>query len=174
MEEILQEIIQCLSMIFSWQEEMIRTTSEHWTECYSDWRRLGLRLKRSKCSFMEKEVTFLGHRVDTTGQHPVPEKVMPNTVTELKLYLGLLNYYNRFPTESVDTIGSYAQAAEEGRAMVLGIRTKGIQTVKRSVAVEQSVSALWWRKITDTFLWCLALWGRGGIVSSHARLGGGQ
>ncbi|XP_042613167.1 uncharacterized protein K02A2.6-like [Cyprinus carpio] len=63
----------------------------------------GLRLKRSKCTFMEKEVMFLGHKVDETGLHPVPEKVnaiqnapSPKTVTELKAYLGLLNYYNKF------------------------------------------------------------------------------
>lgn len=32
----------------------------------------GLRLKRGKCNFLEKEVTFLGHRVDATGINPVP------------------------------------------------------------------------------------------------------
>lgn len=63
----------------------------------------GLRLKRGKCEFMEKEVIFLGHKVDATGIHPVPEKVQavqnaprPTSVTELKAYLGLLNFYNRF------------------------------------------------------------------------------
>ena len=63
----------------------------------------GLRLKRTKCQFMEREVTFLGHRVDKTGIHPVPAKVKavqqaptPTSVTELKGYLGLLNFYNKF------------------------------------------------------------------------------
>ncbi len=63
----------------------------------------GLRLKCSKCQFMEKEVTFLGHRVDATGIHPVPVKVKavqqaptPTSVTELKVYVGLLNFYNKF------------------------------------------------------------------------------
>ncbi len=63
----------------------------------------GLRLKRGKCKFMEKEVVFLGHNVDATGIHPVLEKVQavqeaptPTSVTELKAYLGLLNFYNRF------------------------------------------------------------------------------
>lgn len=63
----------------------------------------GLKLKRGRCNFMEKEVTFLGHNVDATGIHPVPENVQavkdaptPTSVTELKAYLGLLNYYNRF------------------------------------------------------------------------------
>ncbi|XP_061570028.1 uncharacterized protein K02A2.6-like [Cololabis saira] len=63
----------------------------------------GLRLKRSKCAFMQKEVEYLGHRVDVQGLHPVEKKVKailnapaPTSVTELKAYLGLLNYYNKF------------------------------------------------------------------------------
>lgn len=63
----------------------------------------GLRLKQSKCQFMEKEVTFLGHQVDATGLHPLPAKVRAvqeapasTSVTELKAYLGLLIFYNKF------------------------------------------------------------------------------
>lgn len=63
----------------------------------------GLQLKRSKCAFMQKEVEYLGHRVDAQGLHPVKKKVKAvmdaptsTNVTELKAYLGLLNYYNKF------------------------------------------------------------------------------
>ncbi|XP_063052002.1 uncharacterized protein K02A2.6-like [Engraulis encrasicolus] len=63
----------------------------------------GLRLKRSKCEFMGKEVTFLGHKINASGLHPLTEKVEaiaeapePQNVSELKAYLGLLNYYHRF------------------------------------------------------------------------------
>ncbi|XP_033992114.1 uncharacterized protein K02A2.6-like [Trematomus bernacchii] len=63
----------------------------------------GLRLRRSKCTFLEEEVEYLGHRVDAQGLHPVEKKVKaimeapnPTNVTELKSYLGLLNYYNTF------------------------------------------------------------------------------
>ena len=63
----------------------------------------GLGLKRSKCAFMQKEVEYLGHRVDAQGLHPVDKKVKgimdaptPTNITELKAYLGLLNYYNKF------------------------------------------------------------------------------
>lgn len=52
---------------------------------------------------METEVTFLRHKVDRTGLHPLPAKVKvvqnappPTSVTELKAYLGLLNFYNKF------------------------------------------------------------------------------
>lgn len=63
----------------------------------------GLRLKREKCAFMQREADFLGHRVDSTGLRPLLNKVealqkapAPRNVTELKAYLGLLNYYHRF------------------------------------------------------------------------------
>lgn len=52
---------------------------------------------------MQKEVEYLGHRVDAQGLHPVEKKVQaimdaptPVNVIELKAYLGLLNYYNKF------------------------------------------------------------------------------
>lgn len=63
----------------------------------------GLRLKRSKCTLLADEVQYLGHKVDAKGVHTVPAKVKavteapaPTNVTELRAYLGLLNYYNRF------------------------------------------------------------------------------
>ncbi|XP_056136247.1 uncharacterized protein K02A2.6-like [Lampris incognitus] len=66
-------------------------------------REAGLRLRRSKCTFMQEEVEYLGHRVDAQGLHPVKKRVKaimeaptPTNVTELKSYLGLLNYYNKF------------------------------------------------------------------------------
>lgn len=62
-----------------------------------------LRLKRGKCAFMQKEGEYLGHRVDAQGLHLVEKKVKaimdapaPTNVTELKAYLGLVNYYNKF------------------------------------------------------------------------------
>lgn len=63
----------------------------------------GLRLKHSKCTLLQEEVEYLGHRVDVQVLHPVEKKVKaimeapaPTNVTELKSYLGLLNYYNKF------------------------------------------------------------------------------
>ncbi|XP_072182146.1 uncharacterized protein [Diadema setosum] len=63
----------------------------------------GLRLKREKCVFFAPEVTYLGHRISQTGIHPTEEKVTavkeaptPTNVSELKSYLGILNYYGKF------------------------------------------------------------------------------
>ena len=47
--------------------------------------------------------TYLGHKIDAEGLHPLPDKVKaiqdapsPTNVQELKAYLGLLTYYSRF------------------------------------------------------------------------------
>ena len=63
----------------------------------------GLRLRKDKCVFKDSSVTYLGHRSDAEGVHPTPEKIEaierapnPSNVTQLKSYLGLLKYYNRF------------------------------------------------------------------------------
>ena len=57
----------------------------------SRWRETGLQVKKSKCLFMVPTVSFLGHRIDADGLHPLDDKVRaieaaptPTNVTELK------------------------------------------------------------------------------------------
>ena len=63
----------------------------------------GLCLKREKCKFLSTSVVYLGHHIDAEGLHPTADKVdaihqapTPQNCSELKAYLGLLNYYNKF------------------------------------------------------------------------------
>ena len=73
----------------------------------------GLRARKSKCKFMAPSVDYLGHRIDTEGLHPIPDKVKavkeapsPTCVTELKAYLGLLTYYGKFLSNLSTTLAS--------------------------------------------------------------------
>ena len=52
---------------------------------------------------MEPQVTYLGHKVSKEGIHPFQDKVdaitntpAPTDVSELKSYLGMINYYQKF------------------------------------------------------------------------------
>ena len=63
----------------------------------------GVTLKRSKCVFLTPSVEYLGHVIDKEGLHPSQEKVRaiqeapePTNVSELKSFLGLINYYSKF------------------------------------------------------------------------------
>ena len=64
----------------------------------------GLHIKREKCTFMSSSVTYLGHKVDAVGLHPLPDKVRavtkapcPTNPKQLKAYLGLLTYAKFLP-----------------------------------------------------------------------------
>ena len=59
--------------------------------------------KLSKCDFLKKEVSYLGHVVSEKRIHVDPEKIKsiqewssPKTVIKLRLFLGLAGYYRRF------------------------------------------------------------------------------
>ena len=65
--------------------------------------RSGLRAKKSKYLFMASSASYLGHKIDAEGLHPLPDKLQavkaaptPRNVSELKSYLGLLTYYGKF------------------------------------------------------------------------------
>lgn len=63
----------------------------------------GLTLKKSKCVFASTSLDYLGHVIDSTGLHPSKAKVeaiqgapTPTNLSELKSFIGLVNYYRRF------------------------------------------------------------------------------
>uniref|UniRef100_H3A251 Gypsy retrotransposon integrase-like protein 1 n=1 Tax=Latimeria chalumnae TaxID=7897 RepID=H3A251_LATCH len=63
----------------------------------------GLRLQLDKCCFLIPEVVYLGYKINEQGVHPVADKVtaiqqapVPRNSTQLRAYLGMLNYYHRF------------------------------------------------------------------------------
>ena len=63
----------------------------------------GMKLKSEECSFLLKEVEYLGHKISAQGLQPLMEKVQaimeapqPVNVTQLKSFLGMLNYYGKF------------------------------------------------------------------------------
>ena len=62
-----------------------------------------LRLKREKCVFLKDNVCYLGYKTNKDSLTPTPEKTdavlnapTPKNVTQLKAFLGMLNYYHRF------------------------------------------------------------------------------
>ena len=63
----------------------------------------GLRVKKGKCVFLAQEVTYLGFRVNRDGITPLTDRIdslqkapAPTNVSELKSFLGMLNYYHKY------------------------------------------------------------------------------
>ena len=64
---------------------------------------MGVKLKKPKCVFMKPAVEYFAFVVNRHGIHPSPRKVQekkkvsePQNATELKSFLGLVNYYRKF------------------------------------------------------------------------------
>lgn len=63
----------------------------------------GLKLKPSKCQFFRRKLKYLGHVVSEEGVSPDPDKLSvvhewprPETVAELRSFMGFVGYYRRF------------------------------------------------------------------------------
>ena len=70
---------------------------------FNRFREHNLKLKPSKCSFFQEEITYLGHRVSTEGVKPSDVNVQkildtppPSTYTQIWEFIGMANHYRRF------------------------------------------------------------------------------
>ncbi|CAC5371000.1 unnamed protein product [Mytilus coruscus] len=108
-QRTLENVVQGISNVLVRVDDILitgKTREEHLntlSEVLSRLKRIGIRLKKKKCVFMAEEVVYLGFKINKHGIYPVESKVeaidkapSPTNVTELKAYLGILNYYNRF------------------------------------------------------------------------------
>ena len=62
-----------------------------------------LQINLDKCSFFQERIRFLGHILSASGSEPFPERLdvirrfpLPTTVTQLRSFLGTVNYCHRF------------------------------------------------------------------------------
>ena len=85
----------------------------------------GFTLKKAKHQFGLKSICYIGHVINRHGLHPSPDKVKavqealePKNVTELRAFLGLINYYHKF-IHNLSCIYSPLQVTSERCLMVM-------------------------------------------------------
>ncbi|XP_078409894.1 collagen alpha-1(XII) chain [Cetorhinus maximus] len=109
LQQIMESLLQQLPCLVVYLDNILitgPTEAEHLAnleELLKRFMEAGVCLKQEQCTFQASEVTYLGHRVDAMGLHPVEDKVQadkdapsPCNVTELKSFLGMINYYSCF------------------------------------------------------------------------------
>ena len=72
-------------------------------EVFNRLTKYNVKLKLAKAQFMKTEVVYMGYKLTTSGISPIQSKLQaiieapkPTNKTELKAFLGMLNYYRRF------------------------------------------------------------------------------
>jgi len=63
----------------------------------------GIHLHKERCDFCQNQIDYLGHCIDATGIHPTEKKIkaikdasVPTDATQLRAFIGLMNYYGKF------------------------------------------------------------------------------
>lgn len=76
---------------------------QHLEQVFGAMEKYGLKLQPDKCHLLRREVKFLGHCVGAAGVSVDPEKVSavrewaaPQTVKQVRSFLGFVGYYRRF------------------------------------------------------------------------------
>lgn len=100
-----------------------KTVEEHnlrLEEVLKRFKESGLKLSPSKCKFLQKEVIYLGHIIDSRGVRTDPAKIsaiqkwqIPSNKAELMSFIGLCNYYRRFVNNYADSIKPLQDLANE-------------------------------------------------------------
>ena len=80
----------------------------------------GLKANKEKCEFFRDRVQFCGHEIDIEGLHKTQEKIeavvsapRPENVSQLRSFLGLINYYNRFLPNASTVLHPLHQLSEQ-------------------------------------------------------------
>ncbi|XP_058868762.1 uncharacterized protein K02A2.6-like [Acipenser ruthenus] len=108
-QRAMDQILQGLSGVHCYLDDILvtgRNEIEHLNNLDAVLQHLeeyGLRVQKDKCEFFKQSLEYLGHIIDATGLHKSPGKVKaivdapaPENVSQLRSFLGLLNYYSRF------------------------------------------------------------------------------
>ena len=102
----------------------------------------GLRLKLPKCSFMTDSVEYLGHHISAEGIRPTKEKVRgivdapePHNVSELRSFLGLVNYYGKFLPQLSTLLAPLNELLRKEKKWKWGVeQAKAFQAAKTQLA----------------------------------------
>ena len=88
----------------------------------------GLKLKPRKCEFFKEKIAYLGHIISKEGIETDPKKIVavklwpqPETVTQVRKFLGFTNYYRKF-------LYRYAQIAKPLNQLISGDNAKRKRT----------------------------------------------
>ncbi|GBP89666.1 Uncharacterized protein K02A2.6 [Eumeta japonica] len=108
----------------------------------------GLTLQKEKCVFFQKSIEYLGFVIDKDGLHTSPEKVKaikeaepPKNVSQLKSFLGLVNYYRSFVPRMSTILGPLHDLLKMGaKWMWSEAHQSAFETVKRALESELALA----------------------------------
>ncbi|XP_037822569.1 uncharacterized protein K02A2.6-like [Lucilia sericata] len=108
-QKTMENLLQGIPFVVVYQDDITvsgKDMNEHIRNLKSVLNKLlqaGLKLNLSKCKFFKEEISYLGFTIDRFGLRKNKERInsvlnapIPNNVSELRAFIGLVNYYAKF------------------------------------------------------------------------------
>ena len=108
-QRFIHEVLRGLDFVFSLIDDVIiaspdeETHTSHLRTVLERLNNFGLRINLSKCIFGADKLDFLGYEVSNNGLKPTTSKIdavknypTPTSATQLRRFLGMINFYHRF------------------------------------------------------------------------------
>ena len=112
---LMNKVLKGLKFVMTYLDDIIIFSQnelqhlEHLEIVFSHLQEAGLKMKHSKCDFFKSEIHYLGHLISPEGISPLPNKLdsikhmpVPNSMKEIKQFLGLTGYYRKFVPRFAD------------------------------------------------------------------------
>ena len=101
-QRFIDQVLRGLPFCYAYIDDLLVASSspeqhqEHLRQVLQRLSEYGMVINPSKCQFGTAELDFLGHRVNAQGIHPLEEKEQPTSLSKLRTFLGVVNFYHRF------------------------------------------------------------------------------
>ena len=144
-QRIMDTLLQGIDGVSVYIDDILvtgKTTQEHLEHLEEVLKRLenaGMRLKKSKCAYLLPSVEYLGHDITRDGLRTADSKVeaivrapAPKNVTELRSFLGLVNYYGKFLQNLATTLSPLYSLLQKNKRWSWGqSQTEAFDAVKK-------------------------------------------
>ncbi|GFT44507.1 transposon Tf2-6 polyprotein [Trichonephila clavipes] len=142
-QRFIDEVLRNLPFVFAFVDDILVASSspeehlQHLQILFTRLQQYGLSLKPSKCIFGVTSIKFLGFKVSESGIEPLSDRVdcilnfpQPTTLTQLRRFLGLFNFYRRFVPKAAHLLAPLNKFLE------------GIKNFKKSKKVSSDATLL--------------------------------
>lgn len=116
-QRFINEVLRGLDFVFPYIDDILVASEsreqhkQHLEVVFKRFKDYGVIVNVSKCEFGKDSINFLGHTITKDGISPLKDKVrailnfpQPKTLSELRSFLGMINFYHRFLPNIADIL----------------------------------------------------------------------
>jgi hypothetical protein len=145
--ELMSKVLEGSTSALAYLDDILifsRSFSDHVValqDVFNRLRKANLKLKISKCSFLQKQLKFLGHIITPDGIKVCPEKVKcihemerPRTVRDVRSFIGCCSYYRKFIPDFAKIAYPLTQLTKKHSAFIWGTQQEeAFQCLKKAL-----------------------------------------